>query len=445
MNEFEKFLEKKGISKEDFGKMTPKEIAQLTSEFYSEKANELKEQVKTAATAEDVKKAEKAYDDFKAEKEEMLKGYAKNEDVQAEVEKAVKEATKDLEAEVKALKEKGSEAEPVSFKSAIRKALKEKHDALKQFIKDNSNGIGAFEIKAPAAVTTGNFTPGGAADSYASQTAEGVSEYPRDEIFIEQYLDTGSTNLSSIPFVDEQPGEGDAAIVAEGSLKPLIDADYVTAYSQARKAAGRMKASMEVLSDYGWLESAMTGTLKRKHDIARQNDILGNVNGLLSIATPFNAAILGGVKVEKPQYYDAIVALIAGIASDSNGYFIPNVIFVNTLDNLKKKLIKNNNGDYIMPPFTDAQGNVIEGVRIVAKPQLAVGSFIIGDFKNVKLRNVWEYIVRFGWENDDFSKNMITMVGESRYHLYATTNDKRGIIQGTFADVITALTEAPTT
>ncbi|WP_424493896.1 hypothetical protein [Salinimicrobium sp. GXAS 041] len=440
--DFKQFLKEKGISEEDFGKKTPQEMAQLHSEFSTKQINELKEQMKKAATPEQVEKAEKAFENFKAEKESMLKGYAKSEDVKTEVESAVKESVKDLQAELKSLKENGGTGKVINFKSAVAEALKEKHEELQNFIKNNSNGIGAFEVqvKAPAIVTTGNVTPTGAADIYAAQNVDTVSQYEREEIFVEQYLDTGSTNLASIPYVDELPGEGDAAIVAEGSLKPLIDVDYVTAYSQARKVAGRMKATEEALYDYGWLESAMTTTLRRKHDIARQNDLIGATNGILSIATAFNAAILGGVTVEKPQYYDAIAALVAGIANDSEGAYIPNVVFVNTLDDYKKMATKDDNGNYVLPPFADANGNTISGVRIVAKPNLAPGDFIIGDFKNVKLRNLWGYTVRFGWENDDFSKNQITMVGESRYHLYATTNDRRGIIKGSLADVITALT-----
>lgn len=420
---------------------TPEEMAKEINDTLASLKNDLDAvKNKETATPEEVKAAQDALENYKKDAEKALEGYVKSEDF-----KKVQSSLEEAEKEIKSLKENGSAKAPVSFKAAVANALKEKQEELKNFIKSNANGIGSFEIqiKAPAVTTTANLTPGAAADIYATQAATDVSMYERDEVFVEQYLDTGSTELASIPYVDEQPGEGDAAIVAEGSLKPLIDVDYVTSYSQARKVAGRMKATEEALYDYGWLQSAMTTTLRRKHDIARQNDLIGATNGILSIATVFNSAILGGVTVEKPQYYDAIAALVAGISNDSEGAYIPNVVFVNTLDNLKKMLTKDDGGNYVMPPFADANGNVIEGVRIVAKPSLTPGDFIIGDFRNVKLRNLWGYTVRFGWENDDFSKNQITMVGESRYHLYATTNDRRGIIKGSFADVITALTPVP--
>ena len=426
------------------------ELEKMTAEerdnYATEKRKHEQELAKEAATKvfdEKIKaledKLEKAEKDNKENKDQVIDKINKSIDDLKEAQKNVDKSLEDLG------KQKQFQPQPqaISFKQSVASAIKEKHEALKTFYKANESiQSGSFEIqvKAAAVTTTGNITPTGAADIYAAQSVDGVSEYQRGDIFLEQYLDAGSTELASIPYVDESPGEGDAAIVAEGSLKPLIDVDYATQYSQARKVAGRMKATEEALYDYGWLESAMTNTLKKKHDIARQNDLIGATNGIESIATAFNASILGGVKVVSPQYYDCIAALVAGIANDSEGYYIPNVIFVNTLDNLTKMLTKDDNKNYVMPPFADAQGNIIEGVRVVARPSLTAGSFIVGDFKNVKLRNLWGYTVRFGWENDDFGKNQITMVGESRYHLYATTNDKRGIIKGTFADVITALT-----
>ena len=426
--------------------------AQKAAEAINKELSALKEQVAKAATPESVEEANKALEAFKTENAEALKGFTSSKDFDA-VKKQVETLKKDLaeaNLEIAAMNEKGNvEPEALTIKQAIKNALSSKNedgvskaDELKNWAKkafETQSGNFSVTIKAPEVTTTGNVTPSTAAGVFAAQSVSSYSPYEREEIFVEQYFDVGSTELASIPFVDEQPGEGDAAIVAEGSLKPLIDVDYVTDYSQARKVAGRMKATEEALYDYGWLESAMTTTLKRKHDIAKQADFLG-ANGLDGIATAFNASILGTVKVVNPQYYDAIAALVAGIANDSEGAYIPNLVFVNTLDNLKKMLIKDGNSNYVMPPFADAQGNIIDGVRIVAKPSIPAGTFVIGDFKNVKLRNLWGYTVRFGWENDDFGKNQITMVGESRYHLYATTNDKRGIIKGALADVITAIT-----
>ena len=449
MNEFEKFLAEKGISKEDFAKKTPQEMAQLHSEFSAKQFKALEEQIGKAATPEQLKEAQDSVADLKKSLEEGLKGLVKEDEF-----KKVKKSLEDAEAEVKALKETGTSGKVVDFKSAVAESLKEQHDELKEFMADRKKGgYFSIDVKVPAAVGTGNITTDATPAGYAAANATNVSDYIREQIYIEQYLSVGSTDQASIPYVDETAGEGDAAMVAEGGLKPLIDADYNTKYSQAKKVAGRMKASEESLSDFKWLLGKLTTTLKRKHDIARQRDILSgpgtgpNLLGITNMAIPFNPAMLGSLADTFPQEgqpgaannYDVIAVIVNAVITQSEGTFIPNVALVNNIDTLKMKLTKDSSGRYLLPPFMDATGNLIDGVQVVAQPSLPAGTFIIGDLKNVQLDNVWGYTVRFGWENDDFSKNMITMIGESRLHLYISENDKRGIISGDFATVRAAL------
>lgn len=454
--DFKQFLKEKGISEEDFAKKTPQEMAQLHSEFSAKQFATLSEQIGKAATPEQLKAAQDSVAELKKTLDEGLKGLVKSEDFEA-----VKKDLATAEAEVKALREAGKTGagKTVDFKSAVSEALTEKHDDLKNFVNaKQKGGYFTLEVKAAAQVTTANVTTATTPSDYAASMATDVSDYIREQIFVEQYLSVGSTDLPSIPYVDETAGEGDAAMVAEGGLKPLIDADYAVKYSQAKKVAGRMKASEESLSDFKWLMGKLTTTLKRKHDIARQQNILtgdgtgANLLGIASMATPFNPAMLGDLAgsfpsagaTGEPNNYDVIASIVNAVITQSEGTFIPNVAFINNIDSLRMKLTKDGEGRYLLPPFISADGTVIDGVRVVAQPSLPAGEFIIGDLKNVNLDNVWGYTVRFGWENDDFSKNMISIIGESRLHLYISENDKRGIISGDFATVKAALSPVVT-
>lgn len=419
---------------------TPEEMAGEINEKFASLKQELEAvKAKETATPQEVKAAQEALENFKKENDVEVK--SNKETVQK-----LADGLKDAEAEIKSLKEQGTKLQNVNFTSAVAEALKENHDGLKSFVGEKQKGgYFSIEVKAPAAFASTNITSDATPDNYAASNATMVSDYIRDQIFVEQYLSVGSTDQPSIPYVDETAGEGDAAMVAEGGLKPLIDADYNVKYSTAKKVAGRMKASEEALSDFKWLQGKLTGTLKRKHDIARQNNILtgdglgANLLGIASLATAFNPTMLGTLadtfpvagQVGAANNYDVIAAMINAVITQSEGTFIPNVVFVNNIDLLSLKLEKDSQGRYL---FKDIDRN-IDGVQVVAQPSLPSGEFIIGDLKNVQLENVWGYTVRFGWENDDFSKNMITMIGESRLHLYISENDKRGIIKGTFADV----------
>lgn len=429
------------------------EVEKAAKEIKDELAklkNEIKEAKESSATPEQVKKAEKALEDYKTEADKALKGFVKSEELDK-----IKTQLGEAEKEISSLKEGNRNVANSTFKGAVSEALNENFEDLKSFVGEKQKG-GYFkiEVKAPAEVTSGNITTATTPDNYAASNATMVTDYIRENIFVEQYLQVGSTDKPSIPYVDETAGEGDAAMVAEGGLKPLIDADYNVKYSEAKKVAGRMKASEESLYDFKWLNNKLQGTLKRKHDIARQQNILNgdgtgqNLNGIVNLATPFNASQLGTLAATFPaapdpkaaNNYDVIAAMVNAIITQSEGTFIPNVVMINNIDNLTMKLTKDGEGRYLLPPFMSASGEEIDGVRVVSQPALTSGEFIIGDFKNIQLDNVWGYTVRIGWENDDFSRNMVTMIGESRLHLYISENDKRGLIRGTFADVKTALT-----
>lgn len=346
--------------------------------------------------------------------------------------------------ELRKMQDSGSDNNVLDFAGVVGKALKEKHDELINWAEKKEKG-GWFEIqvKAPGSTVSANITTAATPGNYAASNADTYSAHTREEVFVEDYFDRGTTDKPSLPYVNEEAGEGDATIVGEGSLKPLIDADFNVKYSTAVKIAGRMKASEEALSDFSWLQSAMTTTLKRKHDIARQNELItgtGNLKGIKTLASPFNASLVAGIDgLVTPTKYDVIASVSAAIEVQSEGAFMPNVAFVNTIDSLNMKLIKDDNKNYILPPFITKDGKVIDGIVVVAKPTIDPGSFIIGDFKNVKLRDVWGYTVRIGRDGNDFSENMVTMIGESRLHLYISDNDKRGIISGTFADVVAAI------
>lgn len=340
----------------------------------------------------------------------------------------------------------------VSFKEDITKSLEAKKEDFTKWIENKSKGgyFTLYETKAAGSTTSANITSDTTPDNYAASMADGYSPYIREEIFVEEYFDRGTTDKPSLAYVNETAGEGDAAIVAEGSLKPLIDADYLVKYSEARKVAGRMKVSEEALSDFKWLQSAMTTTLKRKHDIARQTQLISgdgtgsNLTGIVSLATPYAASMLTGIAgtIESANNYDALAAMATAINVQSEGVFTPNVAFVNPIDALAMKLTKDLDNNYILPPFITADGRVVDGLTIVAKPAITLGSFIIGDFKNVNVRDVWGYRVEIGRSGDDFAENMFTMIGESRLHLYITDNDKRGLISGDFATVKAALETA---
>ena len=142
--------------------------------------------------------------------------------------------------------------------------------------------------------------------------------------------------------------------------------------------------------------------------------------------------------MQAPNYYDALVAAYTQITSTSNMAYAPNGVRMNPVDYANMQLTKDVNGQYLRP--FKVGDELVSGLRVIADPNQAVGSFIMGDWRYLNIRDYQPLTVSFGWENQDFTKNMVTMIGEKRLLAYIKSNYKTAFVSDTFDDVITAIT-----
>lgn len=153
MNKFEKFLNKKGITMEAFGKMEPSEIAQLEAEFRSAEAEEMKSEFKSMI--DEAKKGTITEETLKAKLDEFAKKLVGNDseefkslkDAVAKNQKIIEDYEEKLKAqgtELKKLQDAGIvSAQNIVNKSVLR-SIVEKHLTDAGLIGDeevNENGI----------------------------------------------------------------------------------------------------------------------------------------------------------------------------------------------------------------------------------------------------------------------------------------------------------------
>ncbi len=334
---------------------------------------------------------------------------------------------------------------------AIEEGLKTFLPQVKE--KSQASGRNGFEIemtvKAPINMTTGAFT--GAVATPVSYVAQDQSTYAQDvraQEYILNYISKGSTSKATIAYVDKSPTEGTMAITLEGALKPLISISFVVRYSQARKMAGRTKISEEALDDIPFIMSAIRNELAYQHAIGLQTDIFTVVSGF---APGFVAGSLAATTTD-PSNYDAIRAAIFAVKIASKGLYIPNAVLVPSSDIYAMGATKDENDQYIFPPFVLPDGTKISGVAIIEVADgvsVPAGTFIVGDWKKLHLESYKSFTVRIGQGIvgsataasivSDFESNMYTLIGESRYHLWIYENEKTAFIKTTFAAVKTAI------
>ena len=84
----------------------------------------------------------------------------------------------------------------------------------------------------------------------------------------------------------------------------------------------------------------------------------------------------------------------------------------------------------------------IWGAPVVACDSITAGEFLVGDFTKFTIRDRQKMTIEIGYENDDFTKNLVTIRGEKRLVSYVKANHVEAFVTDTFADGIAFLTPA---
>ena len=257
-------------------------------------------------------------------------------------------------------------------------------------------------------------------------------------------LSKGATRANPLYWVNKTNKLGNAEFIGEGVLKPLASFELETETSVPKKVAERMKASTELLYDVEGMESFIRDELRYEVMIAANTAVLTGVAsatspaGVTTVASAYNLAT---ISTPNPNNYDAILAAATQIRSlNFNGVL---EAYMNPIDIANMKLTKaTDSGVYMIPPFTTNTGMVINGIEVIEDNNIAVGSLLIGDMTKYRILMHQDFFVAFGWEDDDFSKNLVTVIGEMRFHQYTSSNWTGAWVYDTFANIKAALEPA---
>ncbi len=374
----------------------------------------------------------------------IVKELKEAQDNQNEAQKDILEAVGNLSKSIATqLKNAKNSSRPLTALDAIKDSLKEVMPELVKMKEGSSTGF--MQIKVPGTITRPTNIIGADADRLpVPEYVPGLKLIPERNPFITEFLDVAGTSSATIIYTEEKNPDGDFAMTAEGTLKPLIDFDVEPATSTAKKNAGRIKVSDEMLEDIDFMAAEINRRLRKKHDLSLEDNILNgdgtgeNFLGITTQAPAFNAGGLAA-QVPTPVNADVIRAAINQIVVSSDSAYYPSAVFVHPDDAALMDLEKDAEGQYILPPFTSVDNTVIKGVRIYEKTKIPTGFFLVGDFMEANHRAYKPYSARVGWENDDFTKNLVTIIGESRTHFYIPSNCLTAFVYDQFSVAKAAL------
>lgn len=372
--------------------------------------------------AEDIKKAHsEAFDKVKTIAEEALGKAKTGEAMTASAKEAADEAL------VK-MNELGEQIAGIEQKLARdgggggeeRKSLGQRfveNDGVKAWL-ESAPTKGKADMKVKATLTTlTTDADGSVGDGAAPTRLPGMIELPQRRMTVRDLLTPGRMDGNSLEYVQETGFNNNAAPVAEDVAKPSSDIKLDLVSTSAKVIAHWMKASRQALDDVAQLRSIIDQRLLYGLAYAEENQLLNgdgtgqNLSGLITNATAYAAP--GGLTAAQAIDTMRLAMLQAALAEyPATGHIM------NPIDWTRIELEKDTTGRYIIGNPQGTLAPTLWGLPVVATQAIAADKFLTGAFRlGAQIFDRWDARVEVGYENDDFTKNLVTILGEERLAL----------------------------
>jgi HK97 family phage major capsid protein len=271
----------------------------------------------------------------------------------------------------------------------------------------------------------------------------GVDRIQRPTIKVRNIVNSGTTTSKYVVYITQTNAIG-ADWTAESVEKTLFAPTYEEVSEEVKKVAGTIKISKEMLADLAFIQSEINTDLMEA--IASQieysliNGAGGSeINGLLGYAQTFAAGSFAG-SIPFANETDVIRVAIAQIQAAN---FEPTHVVLNPNDVAKMQLTKTSTGEYTFPMFlVDANGSqTIATLPIVSTTNINAGDFLVGDMTKSNVRVREDVNMQVGYVNDDFQRNMVTILAEARLVHYVKANQVFAFVTGDFTTAKAAIND----
>jgi hypothetical protein len=204
--------------------------------------------------------------------------------------------------------------------------------------------------------------------------------------------------------------EGSAGVQAtEGAAKAAITPTFSIIQQDAITIAGYTKVSRQAASDTAELQRAVDNVLARQlwlaFDGLMTNGGTGFSGGLEGLATAYTSLVYTGLA-------DAISE---GVATMQTAGFAPNAVMLNPADWLAIVVAKGaGDGQYLTGNYLETLPLTLRGLRVGLSANVDAGKALLMDTAFVEAALVNSMTFEIGLDGSDFTKNLVTVLGELR-------------------------------
>jgi HK97 family phage major capsid protein len=359
-----------------------------------------------------------------------LKGIAEK---NAEIEKAIAK----FEGRLEAMSEKA--VTPKVAKKSVRKAIADTFEENFDGIKEAIAKGGKLNLEVKDTTIAANYT----GDFLLTDYDSGLDRIERPAPTIMSVSNVGVTNSKYVTYVHQS---AEARIVGVGESVAKIEGapSWEEISEEVKKYAGYVKVSKEMIEDLAFVRSEINTELMTELATTLDDALINgtgvgnNITGILNQGLPAFAPGTFALAVPSANISDVIRVAKAQIQAAN---YMPTHVLLNPEDAAKIHLTKSSTGEYTYPMFVPADGQMrVAELSVVISNNIAADTYVVGDFSkyNIRMRN--DMNLQVGLDQDDFTRNMITILAESRLVSYVKKNAKAAFVTGTLSTDIAAIT-----
>jgi HK97 family phage major capsid protein len=341
-----------------------------------------------------------------------------------------------MQGELSALKEapKGGKVVKFNLGSAVVKQIAENLEAAK-----GRNGFD-FEVKAEGDLTEATGWDGVIA---LSELDTEVDRIPRQRVLLRNLINSRPAANKNIVYI-QQTTQAVAGMTAEAAAKFQTELAWEEVSVPMKKVTAFIEVSMEMLDDLVFVAGEINSELVMAIEDKVEDGILNgtglgeNLKGMLEFAVNFDA---NGFVTTFANLTDVIAVAAAQV---ENAKLRATHVILNPTDVLALRLTKTSTGEYTYPVFiTDTVTGlpVVVNLQVVSTTWMEQGTFLVGDLSQSNLRVRKGISISVGRDSDDFTRNMVTILAETRCVHYIKANKAAGFVTGNIAAAIAVLND----
>jgi HK97 family phage major capsid protein len=270
----------------------------------------------------------------------------------------------------------------------------------------------------------------------------GVSKAPDRQAYLVDLFNTATISSPRVMWVERSARTDGAATRAEAAIMGQSDYTWIRRSLDVENISSYVKVTDEALTDWDLTLSEIRlelfGQLQRELDdqLLTGDGSTPNINGVTNVCNTFTYTGLNGV-VDDPNIFDAIAAAAAHVR---NNLYNPNYAVLHPTDFAKMNLVKDANGNYVLPPYLAANGMMIDGMRVVVNTGITAGQVLVGDFTKGTVYFRKGIDIRLWDQNDtDPIYGLKTITGDMRAVLKIAQPDYNAFVYDAISDITTAI------